>query len=97
MAYPSLDEGFGLPALEALACGAPLVASAVPAIGEVVGEAAVLVSPGDKAALVAGLNQALAPAESERLRIAGPKRAAEFTWGKAVDSYAEVYEYARTK
>ena len=97
VAYPSLDEGFGLPALEALACGAPLVASAVPAIGEVVGEAAVLVSPGDKAALVAGLNQALAPAESERLRIAGPKRAAEFTWGAAVDSYAEVYEYARTK
>ena len=97
VAYPSLDEGFGLPALEALACGAPLVASAVTAIGEVVGEAAVLVSPGDKAALVAGLNQALAPAESERLRIAGPKRAAEFTWGAAVDSYAEVYEYARTK
>ena len=58
---PSLEEGFGLPALEALACGAPLVTTSGSAMDELVGDAAVVVPPGDVDALAAGLDQALDP------------------------------------
>ncbi len=94
VAYPSLDEGFGLPALETMACGAPLVASDVPAIAEVVGDAAILVRPGDATELAAGLDQALTSDESARLAVAGPVRAAAFTWSAAVAGYTAAYKTA---
>lgn len=89
---PSLDEGFGLPALEAMACGAPLVVSRAGNLPDLVGDAAVVVDPGDAASLAAGLAQVLAdPGLAERLRAAGPRRAAEFTWHRTARETLAVY------
>jgi glycosyltransferase involved in cell wall biosynthesis len=77
-ALPSLHEGFGLPALEALACGSPLVVSDRGALPEVVGDAA-LVAPPTAEALADALRAALEPATADRLRAAGPARAARYS------------------
>lgn len=77
-AYPSLYEGFGLPAIEAMACASPVVASNRGALPEVAGDAAILVDP-TPAALAEGIRAALEPAEADRLRAAGPTRAARYT------------------
>jgi glycosyltransferase involved in cell wall biosynthesis len=74
--YPSRSEGFGYPPLESLAAGVPVVASDVPAVAEVVGDAAVLVPPGDAAALAAGIERALTDAARTEARAA--ERAAVF-------------------
>jgi glycosyltransferase involved in cell wall biosynthesis len=91
VAYPSLQEGFGLPALEALACGAPLVTTSGSAMDELVGDAALVVPPGDADALASAIEQALEPAVSARLRAAGPTRAASFTWQASVDAHIAAY------
>ncbi len=77
-AYPSLYEGFGLPAVEAMACGSPLVASDRGALPEVTGDAAVLVEPSARG-IADGLRLALDPVVAARLRAAGPARAAHYT------------------
>ncbi len=90
--YPSLWEGFGLPALEALACGAPAIVSATSSLPEVVGEAAVLVDPHDAGALGAALERVLADADLRaRLRAAGPRQAARFSWRRTAEETAAVY------
>lgn len=95
VAYPSLEEGFGLPALEALACGAALVTTTGSAMGEVVGDAAVLVRPRDPDGLAAAIERIVVDrAERDRLRAAGPPRAAEFTWSASVDQHLVAYERA---
>src|SRR5205085_10500009 len=81
VAYPSLDEGFGLPALEALACGAPLVTTRGTAMAEVTDDAALLVTPGDAAALADALDALVAGGpDVDRLRRRGPEVAASYTW-----------------
>ena len=81
--YPSLFEGFGLPPLEAMAHGCPVVAARAGAIPEIVGEAATLVDPTDVDALAGALETTLRGGESvEASRRAGRTRAAEFTWDK---------------
>jgi glycosyltransferase involved in cell wall biosynthesis len=80
-AYPSLYEGFGLPVLEAMAAGAPVLTSNVSSLPEVAGDAALLVDPTDVTAIATGLSRLLSdPALAESLRARGRARAAEFSW-----------------
>jgi glycosyltransferase involved in cell wall biosynthesis len=91
-AFPSLDEGFGMPVLDAMARGVPVVSSRRSAIPEVAGDAALLVDPEDVEELGAALNR-LAGDEALRQDLAqrGRERAAEFTWEGAVERTWNVY------
>lgn len=92
VAYPSVYEGFGLPLLEALACGAVVVAADATSIPEVVGDAAVLADPLDGAAIAAAIDRALTDAGLRAtLREIGPVRAARFTWQAAAAETVDVY------
>jgi len=91
--FPSLDEGFGLPALEALACGALLVASAIEPVTAIAGDAALLATPGDVVSLRAALHVAMTlPPEARGMRReAGLRRAATYTWAAAAATVADLY------
>jgi len=91
-AFPSLDEGFGMPVLEAMAAGTPVVTSARSALPEVAGDAALLVDPGDTESLGMALRQ-LAGKEDLRRDLAwrGMARARLFTWEKAARETWDVY------
>jgi len=91
-AYPSLYEGFGLPIVEALACGVPVVTSDRGATAEVAGDAAVLVDPTNDDALADGLKRALDPARRDALRAAGIDRAATFSRASAAAAAVAIYE-----
>jgi glycosyltransferase involved in cell wall biosynthesis len=90
VAYPSLYEGFGLPVLEAMACGAPVVTSRGGATEEVAGDAAVLVDPLDTSAIAAGLEEA--SSRREELRAKGLGRAQGFSWDRVAQETWSVYE-----
>ena len=83
LVYPSLYEGFGLPVLEAMACGTPVVTSRGGATEEVAGAAAVLVDPRDPTAIAAGIDEARR--RRDELVAAGLARSAAFTWGHSAD------------
>jgi len=91
-AFPSLDEGFGMPVLEAMAAGAPVLTSDRSALPEVAGDAALLVDPGDGEAIGKALRD-LTQSEDLRRDLArrGSLRAQRFTWEKAVRETWEVY------
>jgi len=90
--YPSLYEGFGLPPLEAMACGAPVITTRIPSIMETVGDAARLVEPTDVDALARNIIDLLADAEARAtLSAAGLARAAQFSWEKTARMTLEVY------
>ncbi|OQA42147.1 MAG: Alpha-D-kanosaminyltransferase [Chloroflexi bacterium ADurb.Bin325] len=90
--YPSIYEGFGLPVLEAMACGAPVITSTASSLPEVAGDAALLVPPDDAAALADAMHRVLAaPALRAQMREAGPRQAARFSWRAAAHATAEVY------
>ncbi len=90
--YASVYEGFGLPVLEAMACGAAVVTSTGGATGEVAGDAAVLVDPLDVRAIAAGIESAIA--SREELRARGIERARGFSWDVAARLTQAVYEDA---
>ncbi len=94
-AYPSLYEGFGLPPIEAMACGTPVLVSDAPALPEVVGDAARIAPVNDPEAWAAALNEMLTdPLERRRYSEAGPRRAACFTWEETAQRTREVYRDA---
>ena len=91
-AFPSLDEGFGMPVLEAMAAGVPVVASNRSALPEVCGDAALLVDPEDSDALYAALARLCSDDQlTQSLIESGRRRAAEFSWKKAVEKTWNVY------
>ncbi len=90
--YPSFEEGFGLPVLEAMAAGAPVVTSAGTATADVAGDAAVLVDPRDASSIAAGLTDVLDDTDrAERLRAAGERRAEQHSWSAAAELTLGVY------
>jgi glycosyltransferase involved in cell wall biosynthesis len=95
LVYPSLYEGFGLPVIEAMACGTPVLTSDVSALPETAGDAALLVDPGAPAAITAGMERILTDTElRERLRVAGIARAAAFSWDETARLTAGVLRRA---
>lgn len=96
--YPSLYEGFGLPPLEAMACGAPVITSRIPSLMETVGDAARLVPPTDSRELAQAIIRLLEDSgERERRSDAGLRRAAEFSWEKTAAATMDVYREALKK
>lgn len=90
--FPSLYEGFGLPVLEAMACGTPVVCSNLASLPEVAGDAALLVDPREPAALAQAILDVLGDETLRgRLREAGLRRAAAFTWARTAAATANVY------
>lgn len=92
LVFPSLYEGFGLPPVEAMACGCPVAASNAGSLPEVVGDAAALFDPNDPEAIAAGILGALDRAEE--LVPLGLARAAAFTWEATARAHDRVYEAA---
>jgi len=92
--FPSLYEGFGLPPLEAMACGTPVVTSNSSSLPEVVGDAAVTVDPYDVAAIAAAMASVLAdPALAADLRQRGLTRAGQFSWERMAQETIKVYQH----
>ncbi len=91
--FPSLYEGFGMPPLEAMACGCPVVASTAASIPEVCGDGALYFDPRDPAALAARIGEVLAdPRLRDRLVAAGRARVAQFSWANSADKLLSVLD-----
>ncbi len=94
--YPSRGEGFGLPVLEALACGAVVVTSSDTVMAEVAGDAAILTPAGDASLLANALLSATSKSDAERARqrVAARARAEQFTWDASIAQHLAAYEMA---
>lgn len=91
--FPSLYEGFGLPPLEAMASGTPVIASAVSSLPEVVGGAAMLVNPENVFDIARGITEVLLNDElREELIVKGRKQAAKFSWARTAEGVLKLYE-----
>jgi glycosyltransferase involved in cell wall biosynthesis len=92
--YPGIYEGFGLPIIEAMACGAPVVTSSTGAAPEIAGGAALIVDPFNTASIEGGLERATLSDEAERLRALGYARVGAFRWELAAQATLESYRRA---
>jgi glycosyltransferase involved in cell wall biosynthesis len=93
--WPSLHEGFGFPPLEAMACGAPVLASNAPAMPEILGDAALLVDASDDLAFAEALARIIEDESLRRdLRARSLRRAARFDWRRTAEETLEVYRTA---
>jgi len=97
VAYPSRGEGFGLPVLEAMACGAPVVTSSATVMADIAGDGAQLVPIGDPATLAASLLGVLSLSDEERTpwSMRARRRAERFTWDACLDQHLAAYALAR--
>jgi glycosyltransferase involved in cell wall biosynthesis len=94
--FPSWYEGFGLPVLEAMACGTPVVASDTASLPELVGDAGLLAPPGDAAAIAAAVRRVLTePGLADSLRRRGLERVRRFSWRMTAERTLRVYEACR--
>jgi glycosyltransferase involved in cell wall biosynthesis len=94
-AFPSLYEGFGLPVLEAMACGTPVITSTAASLPEVAGKAAVLVAPDDSDLLASEMERVLEDAQLRtEMRAAGRIQASRFSWRAMTDQTIASYERA---
>jgi glycosyltransferase involved in cell wall biosynthesis len=92
-AFPSLYEGFGMPVLEAMACGAPVITSRVSALPEVVGDAGVLVDPYSEPAISEAMGELLtSPKKRADLSTRGRARSRDFSWRQVAEQTVQVYE-----
>ena len=91
--YPSLEEGFGLPILEAMSVGTIVVTSNVSCLPEIAGDSAILADPFSVESIADGLRRALTlePSTRERMVTAGRERARQFSWQRAADEYLKIY------
>jgi glycosyltransferase involved in cell wall biosynthesis len=95
--YPSLFEGFGMPVLEALSLGAPVLCSNVTSLPEVAADAALYFDPGAPESIASAMAlMADNPGERSRLRLAGPQRAGLFSWDKSAAQLIELYDRVGT-
>ncbi len=91
-AYPSFYEGFGIPVVDALACGVPVVTSNTSSLPEVTGDAALLVDPNDPEAIADALRRLIEDrALADALRQRGPRQAARFSWDRAAGETLDIY------
>lgn len=97
--YPSVYEGFGLPPLEAMACGAPVIVSGIPALRETAGDAALFFDPGAPGELMGKILELLGETGEamRRRRAAGLRRAGEFSWERTARNTWQVYLEARKR
>ena len=94
---PSLYEGFGLPVLEAMSCGAPVITSNISSLPEVAGDAAILVSPQDLVGLAAAMQRlSLDAGLRSQMSAQGTLQAARFSWERAARETLAVYRAALT-
>ncbi len=96
VAYPARQEGFGLPALEALACGTPLITTAGSVMADMAGTAAVLVTPGSVDDLAGAIGAVLDGGAGAERRRAGLDVAARHTWDAAAAGHVAAYRWAMT-
>ena len=94
LVLPSVDEGFGLTALEAMACGVPVVASAAGSLPELIGDAGLLIDPGDPAAWARAMASLLDDTAARSQGARGPARAAVYTWEATAMSTRKAYAAA---